>query len=114
MRIHNFHKKEEYLKNLRDKGVYLNDLEMPTYLIIYASAMKVLQDTYPLHKLKLYESIYTGYIMYSNQKSTGENIKFMIDNRDTIKQLEVIKFNGGYRNYVINNKIDTTHFFNQN
>ena len=52
--------------------------------------------------------------MYSNQKSTEENIKFMIDNRDTIKQLEVIKFNGGYRNYVINNKIETTHFFNQN
>ena len=114
MRIHNFYKKQEYLKNLRDKGVYLDELEMPTYLIIYASAMKVLQDNYPLHKLKLYESIYTGYIMYLNQKSTKENVKFMIDNRDTIKQLEVIKINSRYRNYIINNKIDTTHFFNQN
>ena len=115
MKIHSFDKKEEYLKNLRDMGVYLNDLEMPTYLIVYASAMKVFQlDKYPLNKLKLYESIYTGYIMYSNQKSTEENVKFMIDNKDIIKQLEVIKFNAGYRNYIIDNKIDTKHFFNQN
>lgn len=117
MRINSFQNRKEYVLDLHNKHVCMKNIELKMYLTTHLSAMKVIQlNNYPLQKLKIYESIYTAYFFFSNSKLSlnlpKSSIEFMLENKEIFKQLEIIKFVGPLRNYVIENNINMDYFFN--
>lgn len=136
MRMNEYETRKEYLMAKRGEGVDIG--RVSEYLAIYASAMRVLQiDRYPLKRIKLYESLFTGYyamtsnkledllpinhknmynsfavniikFMKNKQYQYNKNIIEFIKNDKDIKKLELIKFTAGNRKYVIDNEIKFT------
>lgn len=111
MGMNGYRTRGEYVEAKRREGVDMSRMVRHEYYAMYISGMKVIQDGYPLERIKLYDALSTGYYYYMSGGGEEENIRFMERNEEIFRRLEMVKFNSGMRGYIERNRIGLDFLF---